>query len=171
MSNYTSTADISGGGYHGGSMGGMGGGWLIGALIIFFLLFRDGFGHKGGHGEGHKGIHTDECNREQDYKWLKEQGEHDRRVVGEIVKSREIADARYIEGLRDKILERDGIILEQKNQMFVGGLFGQLNRRLDMLECGLPKARPQYASTVTPCLGELPRCGEPVRGGCPTFID
>ena len=67
----------------------VGGGWLIGALIIFFLLFRDGFGHRGHGGGEHGHIRNGgyyELNYEQDYKLIKEQNEHDRRVVGEIVK-------------------------------------------------------------------------------------
>jgi len=174
MSNYTSTADISGGGYHGGGMGGYGGGWLVGALIIFFLLFRgDGFGGFGGHRGGHGGEHGhtrnggyDELNYEQDYKWITAQNEHDKTQTANSNKILEKMAAEQVQALRDKITERDMIIVEQRNEAVMGRYFGALNGRLDRLECGLPKARPQYASTVTPCLGELPRCGEPRRGGC-----
>jgi len=166
--NYNSSTDImSPGGLHG-----MGGGWLIGALIIFFLLFRDGFGHRG-RDEGHGGDRNrnrdwfpDESNRELEGHLQTQFCRLNDRVEKEGAETRGLITQNTIQDLRDKVAEKDMIINRQHSEAFTLGLFNRLEGRIETLARGLPKARPQYAQTVTPCLGNLPSCGVPRRNNC-----
>jgi len=169
MSSYNNQTDISGpGGFHG--MGG--GGWLIGALIIFFLLFRDGFGHRGGHEGGHGGdgirnrswfpdignweqeahLDTKFCKLDQD---IRNEGEKTRGLITENV----------IQELRDKNTEKAAKILQLEAEAYNGARFGRLEASIEALACRMPHLAPQYIATRGPCLAEMPSCGEPRRGG------
>lgn len=165
---------------------GFGGGSLLGILaviVVLWLLFRGSHGFGDGHGHGGhpqnawtRPSFTDESNYQQDVVNLKEMYAHDRRSVDENVKTRELIEKLDREGLRDKIAEQALIINTQKAEAFAIALNGRTNAEIGALRselaaiaCGLPKARPQYAQTVTPCLGELPACG-PARGGCPDIF-
>ena len=173
MSNYSSVADISGGGYAGGFGGGHGmGGWLIGALIIFFLLFRDGFGHRGGHEGGHGGDRGRERNwfpDESNYQQSRELDNHmcrlDADIRNEGEKTRGLITENVIQELRDKNTEKAAKILQLEAEAYNGARFGRLESALEALACRMPHLEPQYIATRGMCLAERPSCGEPRRGG------
>jgi hypothetical protein len=187
MSSYNVNSDVSGPGHRGGWFcgdGGIGAGGILIGVIVLWLLFGHGRGfgfggnHEGGHGGHHGGcanIHAtrpgyyDESNYEEERNLIREQNEHDRRQTAEQTKTRELIEKLDREALRDKLAEKDTIIARQASEAFSLALFGRLEGQIAALSCGLPKARPQYACTVTPCLGELPSCGEPRRGSCGEF--
>jgi len=173
MSNYTSTADISGGGYAGHGIGGMGGGWLIGALIIFFLLFRDGFGHRGGHEGGHGGDRGRERNwfpDESNFQLGRELDNHmckiDKDVQEQGDKTRALINNNTIQDLRDANTEKAAKILQLEAEAFNGARFGRVEAAIEALACRMPHLEPQYIATRGMCLSERPSCGEPRRGGC-----
>ena len=110
MSQYSTNTDISGpGGWHG-----MGGGWLLGGLIIFLLIFKDGFfGHRGGHGEGHGGDRGRERNwfpDESNFQLGRELDNHmckiDKDVQEQGDKTRALINNNTIQDLRDANTEK-----------------------------------------------------------------
>lgn len=182
MANYNGgTTDIVNAHDRGYAHGFGGGGvWLLLGVIVLWFLFRDGHrGHGGGHDghNGHNGAFVngvragfyDESNYEQERNLERHMARHDVDTIVESEKTRKLIADLDRESLRDKIAERDAIIATQRSEAFSLGLFGRLEQRINEIACGLPKVRPQYAATVTPCLGELPSC-TPQRGGCPEFV-
>ena len=174
MSNFNHTADISGGGY--GGMGGFGGGWLLGGLIIFLLIFKDGFlGHRGGHDErghggGDRGRERNWFPDESNFQQSRELDNHmcmiEKVINARADKADGIITQNVIQDLRDKNAEKDAIINRQHSEAFTLALFGQLKGDIAALACGLPKAPPFFADVRTNCTAPMPRCDEPRRGGC-----
>jgi len=171
MATYSETTDIVNGHGHGGwGFGGGGLGVLI-AVIVLWLLFRhDGHrvGFEGGHSGHVNGVRPscyDESNYEQESKLVREQNEHDRRIIAENVKTRELIEKLDRETLRDKIAEQAATIAKQSSEAFTLALFNDLKGKIENLDCELPKRRPVWADTVTPCAGRIETgCGTPRRG-------
>jgi len=169
MASYDVTNDIVGGGGFGG-FGGFGGGCgLLVVLLILFAVFSGGgiFGRgECGHGRDHdrdfdelRSRFTNPCNCVSNCQ-----------IDKDVVTSR---DAGIIEQnkIYEKNLERENMTLriensEQKNQLFVSGMFAELaenfNQKLNCLQKEIerkPNAVPHFAETVDACVREQNRCG------------
>lgn len=211
------------GGYGGLGLGGFGGGGcglIIVVLLILFVLFRgDGFG---GHHDGHDGGYghmpygfggcgpcvqpafKDESNWEEEShlkdklccidRDVMEQGCQTREVEHcEAEKTRALIEQNYIQDLRDKLAEKNDVVMTLKNEMFTEKKFDQLaaaitatntninnmfcktDAMIAQLECEIPKRQPVFAETVT-CNTHHVDCddrrgygagyGQPRRGNC-----
>lgn len=156
MASYQVENDIVGGGGLGwGGLGGGGCGLLI-VLLILFAVFSGGglFGRRDGHEEHFNGhcIGTSNCTIDKDVLTSRDAG---------IIEQKSI----YEKGLERKIIERDMVIQEQKNQLFVGGMFAELkeglNQKFGMIEAQLsrkPDVVPSYAKTVDSCVQPQLNC-------------
>ena len=157
-----------------GAMGGMGGGWLLGGLIIFLLIFKDGFfGHRGGHEEGRGGDHGRERNwfpDESNFQLGRELDNHMCKIDGDIHneadKTRALITNNTIQDLRDKNLAKDMQIQTLQSEAFTGAKFNRLEAMVEALAGRMPHLEPQYIATRGMCLSERPSCGTPRRGGC-----
>jgi len=163
MASYDVNNDIVGGG--GLGFGGFGGGCgLLVVLLILFAVFSGGglFGrHDGHHDDWHRDFFagkfpccdgTSNCQIDKDVLTSRDAG---------IIEQNKL----YEKNLERKILERDMIIQEQKNQLFVGGMFGNLEKELackfNMIEAQLerkPNVVPHYAKTVDACVQPQMNC-------------
>lgn len=150
---------IGGGGW--GGFGGFGGGCgIIVILIILFAVFSGGglFGRDG----------CRERDHDRDFDELRAKFSNHCNCVSncqidkDVVTSRDagILEQHKIleQNLERKLIERDMIIQEQKNQLFVGGMFANLEKELcakfGMIERELehkPNAVPHWAKTVDAC--------------------
>ena len=162
----------------GGGLGlGGGGGWLLGGLIIFLLIFKDGFfGHRGGREEGHGGDRGRERNwfpDESNFQLGRELDNHmckiDKDVRDEGEKTRDLITQNLIDELREGKSDLKAENQTLKTEIFVGGKIGKLEQMIEYLMLQMPKAEPQYVATRGHCLAERPSCGEPRRGGCGDF--
>lgn len=169
MASYNQEIDNIGGGLGGFGLGGGGIGFLI-IILLFFACFSGGglFGRHDGHG-GHdrdelRGRFSDCC------------GTSNCQIDKDVLTSRDamILDNHeiYEKGLERKIIERDMIIQEQKNQLFVGGMFAELkeglNAKFGMIEkelCMKPNVVPTYAATVDACSQKQVNCFDRFRDG------
>jgi len=184
--------NIMGGGMGLGFGGGSGCGLIIIVLLILFVLFKDGGrGHDGGYGAipypaygGGCGpcvqpTYKDESNWEQDFHICKELGVVDKDVIEQGCKDREVAhcegektraliEQNYIQDLRDRLAEKNDVVMTLKQEMFTEKKFDQLaqaiactNNNIDKmfcktdgmissLACELPKRPPVYAESITP---------------------
>ena len=160
--------------------GGLGGMYGIGAalvlIVILWVLFRDGFGHKGhggyegGHGHGCKCGCLSNCDVDRDVNkqgytnklFTEADGERTRNLIRH---ETERANDREFNKMTATIAEQRGEINNMK-------LFGMLKSELDEIKCTvnhLPKAAPCFLPTARAALQgcePLP-CG-PFRreGGC-----
>jgi len=158
----------------GGGFGFGGGGWLLGGLIIFLLIFKDGFfGHRGSHSEGHGGDRGRERNwfpDESNFQLGRELDNHmckiDKDVQEQGDKTRALINNNTIQDLRDANTEKAAKILQLEAEAFNGARFGKLEAMFEALACRMPVMEPQYVASRGMCLAERPSCGEPRRGGC-----
>lgn len=91
-------------------------------------------------------------------------------------KTRALIENNYVQGLRDKLAEKDRVITEMKSAAYadakfdqVFGVLGATNAKLNHIECEIPKRAPVYAQTVTPDTHLISReydtaCATPRRG-------
>ena len=167
IASYDVTNDIVGGG--GLGFGGFGGGCgLLVVLLILFAVFSGGglFGRgECGHGRDHdrdfdelRSRFTNPCNCVSNCQ-----------IDKDVVTSRDagILEQHKIleQNLERKLIERDMIIQEQKNQLFVGGMFANLQKELackfNAIEEQLdrkPNAVPHFAKTVDACVQPQMNC-------------
>lgn len=168
MASYQVENDIVGGSGFGG-FGGFGGscGFLV-VLLILFAVFSGGgiFGRHDGHGKDHdrdfdelRSRFTNPCNCVSNCQ-----------IDKDVVTSR---DAGILEqkSIYEKGIERENMTLriensEQKNQLFLTGIIGELaenfNAKLNCLQKEIerkPNAVPHFAETVDACVREQNRCG------------
>jgi len=159
MASYNETNDIVGGHGYGGFGGfGGGGGWLIGALVVFWLIFKDG--HKGH--ESARPHYPDESNWELEAHM---QGQFSRtrdivRKEGE--ETRHLITNNLIQDLRDKLTEKNALITKLENEGFTTALFGKMMHEIGEIKCSMVKRPPSYAATVMPDMHLV----EPGRGRC-----
>lgn len=166
MASYDVTNDIVGGGGFGG-FGGFGGGCgLLVVLLILFAVFSGGglFG-RGEHGRDH----------DRDFDELRSRFTNPCNCVSNCQIDKDVVTSRdagiieqkniYEKGLERKLIERDMIIQEQKNQLFVGGMFAELtenlNAKFNCLEREIekrPAAVPHFAKTVDACVQPQMNC-------------
>lgn len=158
MASYQVENDIVGG-YPGvGGFGGFGGGCgLLVVLLILFAVFSGGglFGRHDGHHDGYGRRDCDyvsNCMVDKDVVTSRDAG---------IIEQNRI----YEKNLERKLLEKDMIIQEQKNQLFVGGMFAnlekELNCKFNSIEEQLdrkPNAVPHFAKTVDACVQPQMNC-------------
>lgn len=184
-----------------GGMGGSGCGLIIIVLLILFVLFKDGGrGHDGGYAPGYgmpygfgggcgpcvQPTYKDESNWEQDFHICKEIGAVDKDVIAqgcmdreathcEGEKTRALIEQNYIQDLRDKLAEKNDVVMSLKQEMFTEKKFDQLataiactNNNIDKmfcktdnmisaLSCELPKRPPVWSECVTPLTRDLDR--------------
>lgn len=159
MASYQVENDIVGGAPGWGGFGGFGGGCgLLVVLLILFAVFSGGglFGrrcddHDDWHRDFFAGKFSECC------------GTSNCQIDKDVLTSR---DAMILEkNLERKLLERDMIIQEQKNQLFVGGMFANLEKELsckfNAIEEQLdrkPNAVPHFAKTVDACVQPQMNC-------------
>lgn len=72
-------------------------------------------------------------------------------------KTRALIENNYVQGLRDKLAEKDRVITEMKSAAYADAKFDQVfsvlgatNAKLNKIDCEIPKRAPVYAQTVTP---------------------
>lgn len=167
MASYQVENDIVGGSGFGG-FGGFGGGCgLLVVLLILFAVFSGGglFGRHDGHGRDH----------DRDFDELRSRFTSpcccvsNCQIDKDVVTSRDagILEQHKIleQNLERKLIERDMIIQEQKNQLFVGGMFAELQEKLNCkfnaIEEQLdrkPNAVPHFAKTVDACVQPQMNC-------------
>jgi len=170
MAQYSETHDTvvgHGAGY--GGFGGMGSGWLIGALIIFFLLFRDGFGHRGGHGEGGDGMRNrswfpDIGNWEQEAHLDTKFCKLDQDIRSEGEKTRGLITENVIQDLRDKNTEKAAVIARLESEGFTTALFSKMMGEIGEIKCNMLKRPPVFGTASAPEL--IPVGVEARRGRC-----
>lgn len=83
--------------------------------------------------------------------------ETQKEIVCDGQKTRSLIEANYIQDLRDKLVEKNDMIMTMKQEMFtekkidqVLGAINCTNQRIGALECELPKRPPVYCETITP---------------------
>lgn len=166
MASYEQNVDAIGGGL--GGFGGFGGGCgLLIVLLILFAVFSGGGlfgrGHEGRHDELHGRFSdccgTSNCQIDKDVLTSRDAGIIEQKCI-------------YEKGLERKILERDMVIQEQKNQLFLNAQFGELtenmNAKFNMLEREIekrPAAVPHFAKTVDACVQPQLNCFDRFREG------
>lgn len=157
IASYNQEIDNIGGGL-GWGFGGGGIGFLI-IILLFFACFSGGGlfgrhdGHHDGHYDGYEYFHgkfspccgTSNCQVDKDVLTSRDAG---------IIEQNKI----YERQLEQKINEQNMVIQEQKQQLFVGGMFGNLEKELackfNQIEAQLakkPNVVPVYANTVDSC--------------------
>lgn len=173
MASYQVENDIVGSGGLGG-FGGFGGGCgLLVVLLILFAVFSGGglFGRRDcdghGHYDGYDYFHgkytpcdgTSNCTIDKDVLTSRD---------ATILDNHEI----YERQLQEKINEKNQLIMEQKNQLYVGGLFAELQESLNCkfgaIERELehkPNVVPTWAATVDACSQRQLNCGDRFRDG------
>jgi len=176
MASFNENIDVVGSTGYGGVGHGMGGGWLLGGLIIFLLIFKDGFfGHRGGeearggdHGR-ERGWFPDESNFQLGRELDNHMCQMERDIHGEADKTRALITSNTIQELRDANLAKDMRIQTMESEAFTGARFGRLEAMVEALAVRMPHLEPQYIATRGMCLSERPTCGEARRGGCGDF--
>lgn len=166
MASYNIENDSIGPGIGGGlGWGGGGIGFLI-IILLFFACFSGGGlfggcrdGHRGGY-DGYEYFHgkftdccgTSNCQIDKDVLTSRDAG---------IIEQNKI----YERELEQKISEQNMVIQEQKQQLFVGGIFGKLEKELackfNQIEAQLatkPNQVPVYAATVDSCTQPQRNC-------------
>lgn len=139
-----------------GSYPSIGGGCgLLVVLLILFAVFSGGglFGHhREFEGEHHGCNVVSNCQVDKDVVTSRDAG---------IIEQNRI----YEKNLERKLLEKDMVIQEQKNQLFVGGMFAnlekELNCKFNAIEEQLdrkPNAVPHFAQTVDGCVQSQMNC-------------
>lgn len=169
MASYQVENDIVGGGglgFGGGFGGGCG---LLVVLIILFAVFSGGglFGRRDcDHDDRH----------DRDFDELRSRFTNPCGCVSNCQIDKDVVTSRdagiieqkciYEKQLQAKISEQNGIIQEQKNQLFLSGMFSELqenlNARFGMIEKELehkPNVVPVFAETVSACVRDVDRCG------------
>jgi len=174
MASYQVENDIVGGG--GLGFGGFGGGCgLLVVLLILFAVFSGGglFGHREcGHGREHDRDFDELRSRFTSPCCCVSNCQIDKDVVTSrdagIIEQKSI----YEKGLEQKLIERDMVIQEQKNQLFVSGMFAELqenlNAKFGMIERELehkPNVTPVFAKTVDACTQPQLNCFDRFRDG------
>lgn len=167
MASYEQNVDAIGGGF--GGFGGFGGGCgLLVVLLILFAVFSGGgiFG-RGEHGRDHDRDFDELRSKFQNHCGCVSNCQIDTDVLTSrdagIIEQKSI----YEKGLERKIIERDMVITEQKQQIFTAGLIAELtenlNARFGQIEKELshkPNTVPVFAETVDACVREQRRCGD-----------
>lgn len=168
MASYDVNNDIVGGGGWGGFGGGFGGGCgLLVVLLILFAVFSGGgiFGR----------CRDGERDHDRDFDEIRSRFTNKCGCVSNCEIDRDVLtsrDAGILEqhkileqNLERKLIERDMIIQEQKNQLFVGGMFANLEKELackfNAIEEQLdrkPNAVPHFAKTVDACVQPQQNC-------------
>jgi hypothetical protein len=161
MATFNNTVDEAGYGNYAGGGGGMFGGFgmmgILFALVIFWLIFE------------RRDNHRDESNYEQGKYMSGKLDKEYEAIRGEGEKTRILIEQNYIQDLRDKNAEKDRIIQKLESEGFTTALYGKLMGEIADIKCHMPKRRPEWAMTVTPCAGELPLGCGPRRGRCDDF--
>jgi len=168
MASYSIENDSIGGGGLGWGLGGGGGlGFLI-IILLFFACFSGGGLFGGRCGEGH--------NHDRDFDEVRSRFTNPCCCVSNCQIDKDVVTSRdagiieqnkiYEKNLERKLLEKDMVIQEQKNQLFVSGMFAELqenlNAKFGMIERELehkPNVTPVFAETVSACVRGIDRCG------------
>lgn len=166
MASYDVNNDIVGAGGLGG-FGGFGGGCgLLVVLLILFAVFSGGglFGRHDGHRD-----------HDRDFDELRSRFTSPCCCVSNCQIDKDVVTSRdagileqnriYEKNLERKLLERDMVIQEQKNQLFVTGMLAELQENLNAkfghIEkelCMKPNAVPHFAKTVDACVQPQMNC-------------
>jgi len=139
-------------GYGGHGFGG--GGWILGAVVILFLLFKDGFmgrGHE--RGEGHGGGRTwfpDESNWELEAHQGKQFSRTRDVIRKEGEETRHLITNNTIQDLRDKVTDKNMVIQRLENEGFTTALFSKLMGEIADIKCNMLKRPPTWGTAVAP---------------------
>lgn len=165
MASYNQEIDNIGGGGLGLGFGGGSLGIILVLLILFSCFFKqDGRGHDGGR------------EHDRDFDELRSRFSNHCNCVSTCQVDKDVVTSRdagiieqnriYEKQLECKIQEQNSLIMEQKNQIFVGGMFAELQENLNckfgMIEKELahkPNVTPVFAETVSACVRDIDRCG------------
>lgn len=195
---------------YGGGMGGSWGIIILVVLIMWVLFSKnDSHGHHdGGYGSGYgfgggcgpcvQPTFKDESNFEEERNinaklccidkdiWETDRDvwktacETQKEIACDGQKTRALIEQNYIQDLRDKLVEKNDVIMTMKQEMFtekkidqVLGAINCTNQRIGMLECEVPKRPPVYAECTTPNTHDIDKCDDrrgynnyPRRGNC-----
>jgi hypothetical protein len=152
--------------------------WILLALVIFWLIFERKDGHRdGGYAYGGGcGIHGtrtafyDESNYEEERNLRADYCNKTDKILDSEEKTRALIEKNYVQELRDKLTKQEMENMTLKSEMFIGAKFGEINHRLDRIDCEIPKKMPTFAATTVPCnTSTTTGCGgerREVRRGC-----
>jgi len=167
MASYSIENDsIGGGGLGGLGFGGGGIGFLI-IILLFFACFSGGGLFGGRCGEGH--------NHDRDFDEVRSRLVNPCGCVSNCQIDKDVVTSRdagiieqnkiYEKNLERKLIEKDMVIQEQKNQLFVSGMFAELqenlNAKFGCLEKEIerkPNAVPHFVKTVDSCVQPQLNC-------------